>query len=266
MAGEWIKMRTNLWDDPRVSQVCDLTDASEATVVGGLYWLWSTADEHTETGLLPGLSLTAIDRKSGVKGLGQALVSVGWLEESDEGVTIVHFEEHNGASAKTRAQNAKRQSKKRCNADVTDIQEIRHAQTVTGALPREEKRREEVINTPIPPDGGEVEPLKKTKGAIELKTYLAECKQKGVKSIPEGDPVFDYAAKVGIPTEFLQLQWLEFRERYTLPGAKRYKSWPTVFRKSVQGNWFKLWFVGQDDQYALTTVGQQAKRNHRDAA
>jgi len=48
VAGEWIKMRTNLWDDPRIARLCDLTDQSEATVIGGLYWLWAMADEHTE--------------------------------------------------------------------------------------------------------------------------------------------------------------------------------------------------------------------------
>lgn len=48
MAGDWIKMRSNLWDDPRVARICDLTDVGEAAVVGGLYWLWATADQHSE--------------------------------------------------------------------------------------------------------------------------------------------------------------------------------------------------------------------------
>ena len=79
MAGEWIKVRTNLWNDPRVSQLCDTTDSPEAMIVGGLYWLWATADEHTETGLMPGLSVGGIDRKTGIKGFGAALVSIGWI-------------------------------------------------------------------------------------------------------------------------------------------------------------------------------------------
>jgi hypothetical protein len=45
----------------------------------------------------------------------------------------------------------------------------------------------------------------------------------------------------------------------TRPGAQ-------VFRKSVKGNWFKLWYLGGDGNYALTTVGQQAQRNHQEAA
>lgn len=90
MAGEWIKMRGNLWDDPRVSRLRDLTDSTEATIVGGLYWLWATADQHTEDGVMPGLTLRAIDRKTGIQGFGDALLQIGWLADHSEGVRIVN--------------------------------------------------------------------------------------------------------------------------------------------------------------------------------
>lgn len=102
MAGDWIKMRSNLWDDPRVAKMCDLTDAGEAAIVGGLYWLWATADQHSEDGIMLGLTLRAIDRKTGIAGFGDALVSAGWLADHHEGVRIVRFAEHNGKSAKRR--------------------------------------------------------------------------------------------------------------------------------------------------------------------
>lgn len=148
MAGEWIKVRTNLWNDPRVSQLCDLTSSSEAMIVGGLYWLWATADEHTETGLMPGLSISAVDRKTGINGFGSALVAIGWVQDAPEGIVLARFDEHNGASAKARAQTAKRVSNSRNNAPVTPIAQNCNAATVTGALPREEKRREESKNKP----------------------------------------------------------------------------------------------------------------------
>lgn len=113
MAGEWIKMRTNLWDDPRVSRLCDLVEQPEAMVVGALYWLWSMADEHSEDGLLPGLTLRAIDRKTGVLGIGQSLVQIGWLLESEAGIEVVKFDEHNGVSAKRRCMEAQRKAKSR---------------------------------------------------------------------------------------------------------------------------------------------------------
>lgn len=138
MAGEWIKMRTNLWDDPRVSHLCDLVDQPEAMVVGALYWLWAMADEHSEDGLLPGLTLRAIDRKTGVAGIGAALVQIGWLAEVDGGVEVVKFAEHNGTSAKRRCQDAQRKATVR-NASASEADKKK-----TGAGAREEKRREDL--------------------------------------------------------------------------------------------------------------------------
>jgi hypothetical protein len=104
--------------------------------------------------------------------------------------------------------------------------------------------------------------IKKASGPISLQTFLDQCKASNRKPIPEDDAVFQYAASAGITQEFLRLQWFEFKDRYMTPGAKRYASWPTVFGKSVRGNWFKLWFASSDGGYALTTVGQQAQRIH----
>lgn len=126
-----------------------------------------------------------------------------------------------------------------------------------------EGREGRELKEPHTPQAGRVG---KSATAISLKAYLDDCKVHSAKPIPETDSVFDYAAKVGISQDFLRLQWLEFKDRYGMDGAKRYKSWPSVFGKSVRGNWFRLWYIGNDDVYALTTVGQQAKRQHGEGA
>lgn len=270
MAGEWIKVRTNLWDDPRVTQLVDLTGSSEAAVVGGLYWLWATADEHTENGFMVGLSIAAIDRKTGVKGLGAALLAIKWIDDTEGGITINRFDEHNGTSAKNRATTAKRvanhaaksKADAKANAQQTPVAPIANAPTVSTPLAREEKiREEESQKIPHTPQAGL---SRKSSNAISLKSYLEQCKATEAKPIPADDSVFDYADKVGLSKEFLRLQWLEFKDRYGMDGAKRYKAWPSVFGKSVRGNWFKLWYIGNEG-YVLTTVGQQAKRQHGDA-
>ena len=155
MAGDWIKMRGNLWDHPKVARICDMTGQGEAAVIGGLYYLWALADQHTADGVLDGLSPGRIDRKVAIKGFSDALVAVGWLSTDGESVVIPDFEEHNGSSAKKRSQTAKRAAVHR-SANATDAQESQdgragatqdsaesNAHSVTGALPREEKRREE---------------------------------------------------------------------------------------------------------------------------
>jgi hypothetical protein len=151
MAGDWIKMRGNLWDDPRVTRIVDLTDSSEAAVVGGLYWLWATADQHTTDGVMLGLSIKGIDRKTGIKGFGDALVLIGWIADHPEGIRIVDFEQHNGTSAKKRCQTAKRVANftakqtedEVANDEVTQEEYETNAPSVSDALAREEKRRED---------------------------------------------------------------------------------------------------------------------------
>lgn len=130
MAGDWIKMRSNLWDDPRVSSMVDATDSSEASVIGALYWLWATADQHSSEGWMPGLTMRQIDRKTGVAGMAAALKAVGWIDVADDGITLARFTEHNGASAKRRGETARRVQEHRrrtCNAEVvTESKQVRY--------------------------------------------------------------------------------------------------------------------------------------------
>lgn len=142
MAGDWIKMRGNLWSDPRISRLCDLTDQGEAAIIGGLYWLWATADQHSEDGIMAGLSLRSIDRNTGIKGFGEALCSIGWIADHPEGIRIVRFDEHNGSSAKKRCQTAKRVANfKAGNTEVTQGALPDEDDCVSGALPREREEK-----------------------------------------------------------------------------------------------------------------------------
>lgn len=165
MAGDWIKMRSNLWDDPRVARLCDLTDCGEAQVIGALYWLWATADQHTEDGVMPGLTLRQIDRKTGVPGFGQALCDIGWLADHPEGVRLVRFTEHNGASAKRRCSEAQRKANVRAVSDSgrnVSASDADKPQTAVGQTAPEtgrdaelEKEKEkEKKKTPSTPHGG----------------------------------------------------------------------------------------------------------------
>lgn len=124
MSADWIKMRGNLWDDPRVARLCDITESGEATVIGGLYWLWASADQHTVDGFMPGLSLRQIDRKTGIAGFGAALCAIGWLTEYPDGVRIEKFDDHNGASAKRRSTDAQRKGSVR-KMSASDADKVR---------------------------------------------------------------------------------------------------------------------------------------------
>jgi hypothetical protein len=89
--------------------------------------------------------------------------------------------------------------------------------------------------------------------------WLAATVASGEDAVPAADPVFQYAETAGIPDDFLKLQWGEFKQRYST-NDKRYKDWREVFRKSVRGNWFRLWALREGQDAMLTTAGVQANR------
>lgn len=119
-AKPWIKVRTDLWDDPRVSALCEKLKTTEATVIGGLVRLWSIADSHSVNGELPGMTGDTLDRKAGIPAFANALVDIGWLVVGDGQITIPDFSIHNGQSAKSRAQAALRQKNCRARAAESD--------------------------------------------------------------------------------------------------------------------------------------------------
>ena len=273
MAGDWIKMRSNLWDDPRVARLVDLTDSSEAAVIGGLYWLWATADQHTADGFMPGLSCRQIDRKTGVQSLGQALVDIGWIEADANGVSIVNFEDHNGASAKKRAQTAKRVANHRSgNAAETPHNESSNAPRVTGALAREREEKEEEIPPNPPCQGGEepdqplaAKPKRERKERCSLKTFIDRCRQAGETAISGYEPLRKYVDGVGLPMDFVQLAWDVFKAEHGPEGTNEHRlqaDWRRHFLNYVSKGYYRLWYANAEGQFALTTQGIQAQRLH----
>ena len=101
--------------------------------------------------------------------------------------------------------------------------------------------------------------------AVCIKTFMHECKERGEKPIPPEDKVFEYAASVGIPEEWLHLCWLEFVER-NIESGKRYKDWRQVFRNCVRSNWYRLWWAKPDGEMGLTTQGAMARKKHMESA
>ena len=99
---------------------------------------------------------------------------------------------------------------------------------------------------------------------ISLGTWIDRTRAQGKELIPLSDPIFDYCDKAGIPQEFVDLAWAEFKRKFS-DGSKRQKDWRKTFRNYVEGNYLKLWW--HDGQsYRLSTVGLQAKKVNEVAA
>jgi hypothetical protein len=142
MAGDWIKMRTALANDPAVIAIALDLDKSEFEVVGMLHHLWSWADSQSQDGHVKRVTEKWIDRYVHHAGFAKSMSGAGWLVIEESGITFPNFERHNGESAKKRAEAAERQRISRENKRlgiVTDSSQDTCDKSVT----REEKRREE---------------------------------------------------------------------------------------------------------------------------
>ena len=140
MAGDWIKMGKDLLTHPKVVRMSSALRADRLRTVGGLFAVWCLFDTHSADGQLSGYTPEALDELVGFPGISAAMEAVGWLSHDDEGVFLPRFEEHNGQSAKRRAQETDRKREGR-KTSASDADKKRT---------REEKRREEVLVKEIP--------------------------------------------------------------------------------------------------------------------
>jgi len=130
MAGTWIIMHTNLFESPRVMAIEDATGLDTYAVIGRLHRVWAWADEHTEDGTTS-ITPRMFDRIADHDGFADAMVAAGWLEIDDEGrVRYTNFHEHNGATAKRRAKDAKRNAGKRTKNGDSQTESTKRPQTV----------------------------------------------------------------------------------------------------------------------------------------
>lgn len=133
MAGDWIKMRNDLAEDPAVIAIAGALDVEEDLVVGKLHRLWSWADRQSRDGHADSVTEKWIDRYVQRDGFARAMLKAGWLSITETGISFPNFDRHNGKSAKTRALATDRQR----NARVTPPSRSQRDKSVT----REEKRR-----------------------------------------------------------------------------------------------------------------------------
>jgi hypothetical protein len=113
MAGDWLKMRHDLADDPSIIRAAADLGIDEDAVLGKCFRLWSWADRHTTDGQASGIGLAWVDRLTRCDGFGAALVRAGWLDELDGGLCFPRFDRHCSDTAKQRALDSRLKAEKR---------------------------------------------------------------------------------------------------------------------------------------------------------
>ena len=152
----WIKFETATSEKPEVWAIATRLGIDADAVVGKLLRVWAWFDTQTVEGNAPSVTKALLDSKVSVSGFCQAMIEVGWMIEEDGRISLPNFDRHNGKTAKNRALTSKRVAEHKAgNAkvtrQVTKEFEKSNAPSVTDALPREEKRREDKNVNTIPP-------------------------------------------------------------------------------------------------------------------
>ena len=270
MAGDWIKMRTDLQTHPKIVRILSATQSDKFRVIGGLHAVWSVFDQHSSSGQLFGYTPELMDQIIGWPGFAQAMINVGWLFfDGAETLAVPEFCEHNGKSAKRRAEDQKRKRDARNDGQNDDDcpQFVRNLSANDGAKKRTREEREKKSKPPSLRDA----PLegKKSK-SVSFSAWMAEIKTASEKPVSSYATLWEYAETVGIDREWVQIAWLAFVERYSedeKARRKRYIDWRRVFLRAVKENWFGLWFWSEAEKaWRLSSKGVAADMATREAA
>ncbi len=195
MAGEWIKMRSDLSDDPAVFRIAGQLKLDKFSVIGRLHAFWAWADKHAVGGVVDGATTLFIDDIVRCDGFADALAAVGWLSVGEDSIEIPSHDRHNGNSAKERAMKNARQARWR-QGKGADVDGEASTRPSTDASTREEKRREE----------------KKEQKAL----------------VPSGDDTSAYSAE-------FESFWAEYPKREGGNSKKgAYKAWNARLRSGVK--------------------------------
>ena len=183
----WIKWTHGLSRKPEVMQIAYRLGRSRHEVAGLLmeWWEWTDVNvniDESASGFdpdaCPGVvrvgadGLRMIDAITGVEGMAEALVSVGWASIENGNLVLPNFGRHNGKSAKARALDAARKRADRRNS-------VRKA---SGSKPdkirnRGEEKRGDSKDPHTPLAGGDVSkpktPPKETAESVPIPPELA---------------------------------------------------------------------------------------------
>ncbi|MBN3270141.1 hypothetical protein CUR95_24070 [Bordetella bronchiseptica] len=181
MADDWIKMRTDLYRDPRVCVMADLLmnedgelaryvnqhcqrhmsvtrNVMRNVTVGALVSVWGVmrlrGKAEGDDLVCRAVTTSVLDDIADLPGMGAAMETVGWVVSTEEGLVFPRFfEDHNvdpdaSPKSKSAARQKRYRERQKQESDVT--RDVTRDAKVT---PREEKRREDKEEPLKPPSG-----------------------------------------------------------------------------------------------------------------
>jgi hypothetical protein len=142
MSMDWLKVEKHTASKPEVLAIAAKLGITPDDAFGKCFRFWAWADSHLTDGNARGVTKLTIDTLIGAQGFADAMLSVGWLEFTTDGVRIPGFSRHMSQSAKTRALTSRRvawHKERRANANAeTNAYSV--SESLPTALPRTRTR------------------------------------------------------------------------------------------------------------------------------
>lgn len=174
MAANWIKVEVITPDKPEIFRLAEILKIDPDAVLGKAIRFWVWADQQTIDGNANSVTKNAIDRVAFMSGFADALITVGWLHESNGSLTLPNFDRHNGESSKKRALTNRRVSEHRKQKPKSNAKSVTEGDQK--ALPEEEEEEEEdkeLKDPPLNPPKGKSSGNKFDPLSVELPEWLS---------------------------------------------------------------------------------------------
>ena len=228
MAGDWIPIRTDLYETIEVVALSSRLKRDRFATVGHIIRFWAWANAQTADGHLPGLTCELLADCVGPDAqFYHEMVEVGWLTITAKGLAIPHYDRWLGRNAKKRLMARRRQQVSRSQRDKS---------VTTG-----QDRTGENNTPPIPPKNSS---SNSQLVGHEWSFQCARIKNGYAQDAPSDIAhQFDELLKLGVPFDKLMAEvknpnrdhsehFWEFKKRmlavHKKPAADGYKGPPSV--------------------------------------
>lgn len=124
MAQDWIKVEKATARKPEVLRISSALNIHPDHAFGLCVRFWCWCDDQLSNGHALGVTNVTLDLVIGHTGFATQLRQSGWLVETNDGLSVPHFDYHLSQSAKTRAQSVIRKQKSRSKCDIGRAQSV----------------------------------------------------------------------------------------------------------------------------------------------
>lgn len=220
MAGDWIKMRTDLYRDPKICVMADLLMDAESELsrfvnhnkrrdmtvtrnvtrcacVGALLSVWGVlrhrGKREDDDLVCVGVTLAVIDDISDIPGFGDVMQRVGWADQREDGITLPRFFSEYNADPQDaqKSKAAERQARYRQKSvaqqgvtrDVTG--DVTRDVTVTDRIEKNREEKNTASAVLVVADATEPKPKRKQFVPPTVEEVRAYCQERGNQIDPE---------------------------------------------------------------------------------